>query len=119
MLPYTNLRVWQQAHRTALDSLALAKNHWQPRARPVFNQLLRASLSVQLNIAEGYAVASKGRKLQLWTTAYGSAIETVNCLDLLTDGGLVPREKGEPKAAQARGCTIGILMLLKAQRARE
>ena len=118
MLPYTKLRVWQQAHRTSLDCLALARDHWQPRARPVFDQLLRASLSVQLNLAEGYAVASKGRKLHLWTTAYGSAIETVNCLELLAESGMVPPDKGAALLRQSRGCAIGILMLLKAQKKR-
>src|SRR5512139_852156 len=104
MFDHTRLRVWQQARRTSLDCLTLARDHWQPRARALFDQLLRASLSVQLNIAEGYAVAAKGRKLNLWTTAYGSAIETVDCLELLTEGGIVPREKGEALTHQARGC---------------
>jgi four helix bundle protein len=116
MLSYTDLRVWQRARRITLACLGLAKDHWQPRARPLFDQLLRASLSVQLNIAEGYALATKGRKLHLWTTAYGSAVETTNCLDLLCESGLVPRDKGNPLAEEARGCAIGVLMLIKAQR---
>ncbi|HEX9166637.1 MAG TPA: four helix bundle protein [Gemmatimonadales bacterium] len=118
MLPHTKLRVWQQARRTSLDCLALARDHWQPRVRPVFDQLLRASLSVQLNLAEGYAVASKGRKLSFWTTAYGSAIETVNCLELLSESGMVPNGQADALLQQSRGCAIGILMLLKAQRKR-
>jgi four helix bundle protein len=119
MLPCTRLRVWQQARRNALDCLALADDHWQPRAKPLFDQLLRASLSVQLNIAEGYGVAMKGRKLNLWTTAYGSAVETVNCLELLATAGVIPQQRGMAMAREASACAAGILALIRAQRARD
>jgi four helix bundle protein len=71
-----------------------------------------------LNIAEGYGVATKGRKLNLWATAYGSAVETVNCLELLAASGIVPREQGMALARSASACAAGILALIKAQRGR-
>lgn len=118
MLSCSKLRVWQQARRNVLGCLTLAKDYWQPRARPLFDQLLRASLSVQLNLAEGYAVATKGRKLHLWTTAYGSAVETANCLELLVSSGIVPGEPGTALEREAIACASGIMALIKVQRAK-
>ncbi len=35
-----------------------ARSHWKPHASALFDQLQRAALSVQCNIAEGYALGS-------------------------------------------------------------
>ena len=51
-------------------------------ANPIFDQLQRAALSVQLNIAEGYALKTSKRFRNHLDIAYGSAVETAELLEL-------------------------------------
>jgi len=51
---HTSLRAWQEAHAISIEVIRLSKASWKPYAAALFSQLQRASLSVQLNIAEGY-----------------------------------------------------------------
>jgi four helix bundle protein len=72
---HRSLEAWQEARAVVLGSLELTRNSWKPYAAALFSQLQRASLSVQLNIAEGYALA----------IAYGSAVETGELLEIALD----------------------------------
>lgn len=92
---------------------ALARDYWRPWAAAIYQQMLRASLSVQLNIAEGYAVRSVGRTRQHWITAYGSCVETIECLDLLSRMEAIPKEDGESISQRAREASWLVLGLLK------
>ncbi|MBX7052006.1 MAG: four helix bundle protein [Flavobacteriales bacterium] len=60
---------------------------------PLFNQILRASLTVPLNIAEGSAKFSKADRKNYFITARGSVFECVAILDILMDENLIT--KGE------------------------
>ena len=51
----------------------------------MLDQLRRAALSVQLNIAEGFASGRSPRCRQHLRIAYGSAVETTDVLDLLIE----------------------------------
>ncbi len=90
MLHHSSLLAWKEANAVALRVLALSRTCWQPWAAAVFAQLQRASLSVQLNISEGYAL--RGSRNHLWhlRVAYGSAVETGDLLRILLDAGVVP-----------------------------
>ena len=55
----------------------------------MFYQLQRSSLSVQLNLAEGYAYGRSRSTLRFWKIAYGSAIETGDLLRLLGKTGVI------------------------------
>jgi hypothetical protein len=59
---HTTLRAWQEAHAISVEVIRLSKTSWKPYAAALFSQLQRASLSVQLNLAEGYTfgVLSEG-----------------------------------------------------------
>jgi four helix bundle protein len=90
MRDHRTLRAWQEARAVAPGVSAAARDHWRPHASALFHQLQRASLSVQLNIAEGYAYGASptfGRHLGI---AYGSAVETGELLDLMAEAGLLP-----------------------------
>ena len=73
-------------------ALDFRENSWRPQARAAFDQLQRAALSVQLNIAEGYARKAPKQFLFHLQVAYGSAVETTELIELLQSRGLVPRE---------------------------
>ena len=53
MQDYRKLRVWQHAHRLTLETYAFSAVLTSPPAWPLRTQLLRASISVSSNIAEG------------------------------------------------------------------
>jgi four helix bundle protein len=71
-----------------LGTLELARNSWKPYAAALFSQLQRASLSVQLNIAEGYAYANSPSFTRHLAIAYGSAVEAGELLEIALDGGV-------------------------------
>ena len=60
-----------------------AVGHWQPNHAAILDQLRRAALSVQLNIAEGFAIGRSPRCRNHLRIAYGSAVETTDLLDIL------------------------------------
>jgi four helix bundle protein len=81
-----------EARTVTLEVLRLSRVHWQPHASAAFNQLQRASLSVQLNIAEGYTFGNSPTFTRHLTIAFGSAVETVELLELLVEAEVVQRE---------------------------
>ena len=66
--------------RSSSTVVAISRASWQPWAGAMFSQLQRSSLSVQLNLAEGYAYGRSRTTLRFWRIAYGSAIETGDLL---------------------------------------
>ena len=85
---HTSLRAWQEARQVALEVIKLARSSWKPYAAALFNQLQRASLSIQLNIAEGYTYGDSPTFTRHLGIAYGSAVETGELLQLASDAGL-------------------------------
>src|SRR5215208_388516 len=82
MRDHTSLHAWQEAHATSIAVIRLAKSSWKPYTAALFNQLQRASLSVQLNIAEGYTFGNSPTFTRHLGIAYGSAVETGELLRL-------------------------------------
>ena len=75
----------------AREVLDLSETHWKPALGAAWGQLQRCSLSVQLNIAEGYALGTTPLFNKHLRIAYGSAVETGEVLDHL-----VQRLRPEP-----------------------
>ncbi len=57
----------------------------------IIDQLLRASLSIPLNIAEGAGRYSKADKKNFYVIARGSVFECVAIIDIIHEMGLVPQ----------------------------
>ena len=53
MQDYRKLLVWQRAQQMAVDTYTLPKYLQKPEAWPLRDQILRAAISIQSNIAEG------------------------------------------------------------------
>ena len=113
MRDHKSLIAWQRSREVALAVLRIARQHWQPWAAAMFVQLQRASLSVQLNIAEGYALRSKPRLRSQLVVAFGSATETVELLEMIRDSGCVPESVVEPTLGKANETCALLLGLLK------
>jgi four helix bundle protein len=71
---------------------------------PIFEQLQRAALSVQLNIAEGYALRTSKRFRNHLDIAYGSAVETAELLELSSELELLSPELATSTLERCRQC---------------
>jgi four helix bundle protein len=91
---HRSLHAWQEAQAVVLGVLELARHSWKPHAAALFSQLQRASLSVQLNIAEGYAFGKSPTYTRHLRIAYGSAVETGELLEIALKAELIPVDPG-------------------------
>jgi four helix bundle protein len=117
MRDHTSLKAWQEAHAVTLAVLELARTAWKPYASALFFQLQRASLSVQLNISEGYTFGDSPTFTKYLGVAYGSAVETGELLSLLAESTIVELVLVDPVKEHNRLCQRLILGLLKRRRA--
>jgi four helix bundle protein len=92
MRDHKSLIAWQEARAVALGVLRLGDAHWRPSLSAVFGQLYRASLSAQINIAEGYSFGPSPTYRRHLGIAYGSAVETTDLLENLRDSELIGAE---------------------------
>ena len=93
-----------------------ARLYWRPQGAAMFAQLQRAALSIQLNIAEGFAVGDRGRFGYHLAVAYGSAVESGELLEIGIEEELLPREFGLDALSHCRRCERLLLGLLKRYR---
>jgi len=77
-----------------LGSISLARDSWKPYAAALFSQLQRASLSVQLNISEGYAFGDSPTYTRHLRIAYGSAVETGELLETALKANVIAVDAG-------------------------
>lgn len=90
MRDHTSLIAWQEAEAVAIAAVQLSRRYWRPDARAIFDQLLRASVSTQVNISEGYAWTDSPTFRRHLLIAYGSSVECGDLLRLLARTGTVP-----------------------------
>ena len=87
MASYRDLVAWQLARENALEIYRYADRSWTPQRAAPLDQLRRAALSVQLNIAEGQASGPGPRCRFHLRVAHASAVETHDLLTFLQDLG--------------------------------
>ena len=116
MKTHRSLDAWKEAK--ALSGLAIraARFHWKPWASALFAQLLRSSLSVQLNIAEGSTFNRSPTYARHLGIAYGSAVETGELLELLEECEVVPSVEAQAMTERSSRCQRLLLGLLKRHR---
>ena len=85
MRNHHSLLAWQRAHTLTQAVLRLSAVSWKPQFAAVFSQLQRSSLSIQLNIAEGYAFTDSATLRYHLRIAYGSAIQSEDLLELMAE----------------------------------
>jgi four helix bundle protein len=113
---HRSLRAWQEAHAVSLGVIRLSRDCWKPYAAALFAQLQRSSLSIELNIAEGYSFGKTPSFTRQLGIAYGSAVETVELLRLGVEAEILPAESGATLLLHAnRSCRL-LLGLLKRRR---
>ncbi len=106
------LRAWKHARATTLAVFRFADASWTPGRAAALEQLRRASLSVQLNIAEGYAFGTTPKLRAHLRIAYASAVEATDILEVLQElGAGVEPALGLSRETQA--LTLRFLQRLK------
>jgi four helix bundle protein len=110
---HRSLHAWQEARGVVLGVVELARTSWKPYASALFAQLQRASLSVQLNIAEGYAFGESPSFTRHLAIAYGSAVETGELLEIAIDANIVASEIGTHLLSRNRRSQRLLLGMLK------
>ena len=111
MRSHKTLLAWQEAREVSRACIRLAQTRAIPSAAPLLNQLLRAAISVQVNIAEGYGLATNPQFRRHLRIAYGSALEAGELLELGLDTGLIAREHKDVLARchQSQRLLLGLL----------
>ena len=117
MRDHRSLEAWIEAREVSRAAIGTARDHWKAYASALFAQLQRAALSVQLNIAEGYALKGCRRFANHLTIAYGSAIETQELLELARDEDILPAELVQGLVNRSERCQRLLLGLIKRYRA--
>jgi four helix bundle protein len=113
---HRSLRAWREAHAANIGVIRLARDAWKPYTAALHAQLQRASLSVELNIAEGYTFGDSPTFTRHLGIAYGSAVETVELLRLGIEADALPRVPGQEILAHADSARVLLLGLVKRRR---
>lgn len=113
MRDHTSLVAWQVGQELALEVYKISTLRWRPPARSAFDQLARASLSVHMNISEGYVWRPRPRWGYHLRVALGSAVETTDAVRFLGIIGVVPEEEVDRLERLSRRAQALILSLLK------
>jgi four helix bundle protein len=89
---HRSLIAWQLSHKFCVRLLRTTDSFYHPRARPLFDQLKRASISVVASIVEGYALGTTPQFRRHLRIAMGSAAEVECLLDLAKDVAYLPTD---------------------------
>jgi four helix bundle protein len=116
MRTHRSLEAWQEARAVVLLTIRAARIHWKPWAAALFAQLLRSSLSVQLNIAEGATFNRSPTYARHLGLAYGSAVETGEILELLRESEVLPIAECKLLLQRCARCQKLLVGLLKRHR---
>ena len=87
MADFRKLRVWQEANALSVATASAVEHVRGMSASILRSQLLRATFSIQANIAEGSAKRSDREFARYIRIAVGSSTESANHLSLLHDLG--------------------------------
>lgn len=82
---FTDLIVWQKAHKFVLSAYRLSENFPKSEIYGLTSQLRRAAVSIPANIAEGFRKRSKSEKVYFLGVAQSSLEECRYYLILVND----------------------------------
>ena len=98
---YRRLKVYEKSYKAGLATYELTKNYPEEEKYGITSQMRRASTSIPLNIAEGYAKRSSQEEFKRFLLmAAGSANEMNVLLEYSKDLGYISREKYEKAAKE-------------------
>src|SRR5690349_22986062 len=105
MRSYQTLVAWKRAHEALLLALRATDAAYHPRAKSLFDQLRRATISIEANIVEGYALNTAPLCRRHIRIAIGSAAEAECLIRAVAEF-----EYMDAKAAKALEDSIGMAL---------
>jgi four helix bundle protein len=93
MYKFQTLIVWQKGKELTKQTLDLTEEFPSKYKYTLIQQLVRSTLSITNNIAEGSGRITWKDKRYFYVIAYGSLLETVNMLLLIKDFRIIKSEK--------------------------
>ena len=116
MQDYRKLNVWQKAHSLAIATYAVSAHFKAPEAWPLRDQMLRATISIPSNIAEGCGRGSNPDFRRFLWHSLGSCNELEYDLQLAHDLKILPvaRYSGlAQQVAEVRRMLVGLVDSMK------
>jgi four helix bundle protein len=116
---HRSLVAWQLSHKLCVQVLRTTDSFYHPRARQLFDQLKRASISVVANIVEGYALGTTPQFRRHLMIAMGSAAEVECLLDLAKEVEYLPVETCSEllqAVAETMRVTFGLMRTIQGAR---
>lgn len=98
---FTDLRVWQEAHRLVILVYKITKDFPKEEVFGLSAQMKRAAVSITSNIAEGFSRHSLKEKLQFFSIAHGSLTELQNQILIARDVDYVGKDLFEELSGKA------------------
>ena len=116
MRDHRSLKAWEHARVLSQAAHQFSVRVWHPTLGPALDQLRRSSLSVRLNLVEGYSWRPSPRWLHHLRIAMGSAVETTECLRFLEEVGALSAQEAVLLLGEARVVERLIWGLLQRER---
>jgi len=116
MRDHTRLLVWRLARDQSRELYHFSTVHWTPPLGSTFDQLRRASLSIRLNLVEGYSWRPTPKWRHHLRIALGSAMETSECIRFLAEVGAMSKREGSGFLEKSRRVERLLYGLIQAQR---
>jgi four helix bundle protein len=98
---FTDLTVWQEAHKLSLMIYKATKNFPRDELFGLVSQMRRAAVSITSSIAEGFSRQSYKEKAQFYCISQGSNTEIQNQLILSRDIKYLPESEFREIAQQS------------------
>jgi four helix bundle protein len=110
---YQQLRVWQLAHRLAIDIRRTTQTFPSEEKYDLTSQIRRASLSVPTNIAEGQARFGRGGTLYFTRVAFSSLAEVEYLLFYAFDYGCLEKYAYDRLEDQRKHVNVLLIRLIR------
>jgi four helix bundle protein len=102
MRDHQSLKAWELSRDLSQAVHQFSLRVWHPSISPALDQLRRSSLSVRLNLVDGYSWRPSRRWLHHLRIAMGSAVESSECLRFLREVGVLSGAEATRLATLAR-----------------
>jgi len=113
MHKYRSLAAWKHGHDLLIATFKLTDKHFHAKAKPLFDQLRRAVVSVEANVVEGYALSTSALFRRHLRIALGSAAEAECLLNAAIELEYIPDDAGGELLKRADSTLRSLFGLLR------
>jgi four helix bundle protein len=116
---YRKLKVWEKAHKLAMDIYGVSKKFPKEEVYGLTSQIRRSVFSVPLNIVEGHASTSKREFLNFLNIANRSLVETEYLLEVVRELNFIDEHEYQRLEEKRSEVAVMLHSFTKAIRSRE